>query len=212
MAMEAKGCEEGRGPQLLSQDPSCMGPLPRSIDAPGAAGDQLGACDLRACFEGFLDGGLVRLAGRGEAQPLEIEGVLVVDLDGLGLARGQLVIREGEAGGGGLQPGEDQDKGVFEGVGPGGIGAGQLGEPLGLLLPVGGLTAEVLDHPAGGIGLGRGGLLVAFLGQQGSLQLGEGLGTLVVVIGFQLLGQLADGGGELLGLDAQLPERAGALQ
>jgi hypothetical protein len=30
----------------------------------------------------------------------------------------------------------------------------------------------------------------------------------VVVIGFQLLGQLADGGGELLGLDAQLPEGA----
>ena len=90
------------------------------MDAPVAAGDQLGACDLRACFEGFLDGGLVRLAGGGEAQPLGIEGVLVVDLDGLGLARDQLVIREGEAGGGGLQPGEDQDKGVFEGVGPGG--------------------------------------------------------------------------------------------
>jgi len=67
----------------------------------------------------------------------------------------------------------------------------------------------VLDHPAGGIGLGGEGLLVAFFRQQGSLQLGEGLGAAVVVIGFQLLGELTDGGGELLGLDAQLPERAG---
>ena len=65
----------------------------------------------------------------------------------------------------------------------------ELGEPPGLLLPVGGLAAEVLDHPAGGIGLG-----------------GEGLGAGVVVIGFELFGQLANGGGELLGLDAQLPE------
>jgi len=38
--------------------------------------------------------------------------------------------------------------------------------------------------------------------------LGEGLGAAVVVIGFELFSQLADGGGELLGLDAQLLERA----
>jgi hypothetical protein len=179
-----------------------------SVDAPGTAGDQLGACDLRAGFEGFLDGGLVRLAGGGEAQPLGIEGVLVVDLDGLGLAGSQLVIREREAGGSGLQAGQHQDQRVFEGVGPRGIGAGQLGEPLRLLLPVGGLTAEVLDHPAGGIGLGGEGLLVAFFRQQGSLELAEGLGAGGLVIGFQLLSELADGGGQLLGLDAQLPERA----
>ena len=185
-----------------------MGPVPRSTDAPGAAGDQLGACDLRACFEGFLDGGLVRLAGRGEAQPLEIEGVLVVDLDGLGLAGGELVIREREAGGCGLQLGEDKDQRLLQGVGPGGIGAGQLRKPLSLLLAVRGLAAEVLDHPAGGIGLGSEGLLVAFFCEQGGFQLSEGLGACVFVIGFQLLGQLADGGGELLGLDAQLPERA----
>ena len=54
-----------------------------SVDAPGAAGDQLGAGDELAGFEGLLDGGLVRLADGGEAQPLGIEGFLVVDLDGL---------------------------------------------------------------------------------------------------------------------------------
>jgi hypothetical protein len=53
----------------------------------------------------------------------------------------------------------------------------------------------VLDHPAGGIGLGGQGRLVAFLGQQGGLQVSEGLRSGVVVIGLQLLGQLADGGG-----------------
>jgi hypothetical protein len=115
MAMEAKGCEEGRGPQLLSQDPSCMGPVPRSTDAPGAAGEELGAGDELAGFEGVLDGGLVWLAGGGEAQPLGIEGVLVVDLDGLGLAGAELVIREGEAGGCGLQLGEDKDQRLLQG-------------------------------------------------------------------------------------------------
>ena len=64
----------------------------------------------------------------------------------------------------------------------------------------------MLDHPAGGIGLGRKGLLVALLGQQGSLKLAEGLGADVFVFGFQLLSKLADSSGELLGLDAQLPE------
>jgi hypothetical protein len=70
----------------------------------------------------------------------------------------------------------------------------------------------VLDHPAGGIGLGRQGDLVAFLCQQGGLQLGEGQGALLGIIGLQLLGELADGSGELLGLDAQLPEGAGSLE
>jgi len=135
-----------------------------------------------------------------------------VDLDGLGFAGGELVIGEGEAGGFGLQAGEQQNEGVLQGIGPGGIGAGKLGEAFGLLLAVGGLTAEVLDHPAGGIGLGGQGLLVVFLGEEGGLQFGEGLGAGVVVIGIQLLGELADGGGELLGLAAQLPEGAGALQ
>ena len=51
-----------------------------------------------------------------------------------------------------------------------------------------------------------------FLGKEGGLQLGEGLGAGIVVIGFQLLGELADGGGEFLGLDPQLPEGAGTLQ
>ena len=122
------------------------------------------------------------------------------------------MIGEGEAGGFGLQAGEQQNEGVLQGIGPGGIGAGKLGEAFGLLLAVGGLTAEVLDHPAGGIGLGGQCRLVAFLGQQGSLQLGQGLGADLGVVALQLLGQLANGGGELLGLDAQLPEQTGTLQ
>jgi len=70
----------------------------------------------------------------------------------------------------------------------------------------------VLNHPAGGIGLGRQVGLVALFCKQGSLQLAEGLGAGVVVVGFQLLGQLADSGGELLGLDAQLPAGTGTMQ
>ena len=66
----------------------------------------------------------------------------------------------------------------------------------------------MLDYPAGGIGLGGEGRLVALFCQQGGLKLGEGQGAQLGVIRFQLFGQLADGGGELLGLDAQLPERA----
>jgi len=56
------------------------------------------------------------------------------------------------------------------------------------LLAVGGLAPQVLDHPAGGIGLG-------------------GQGRLVVG-----LRQLGDCRGERLRLDAQLPKGAGALQ
>jgi hypothetical protein len=41
--------------------------------------------------------------------------------------------------------------------------------------------------------------------KQGGLQFGEGLGAGIVVIGLQLFGEQADGGGELLGLDGQLP-------
>ncbi len=70
----------------------------------------------------------------------------------------------------------------------------------------------MLDHPTGGVGIGCQGLLVALLGQQGGLQLGEVLGAGVVVIGFQLFGEQADSGGELLGLDAQLPEGAGSAR
>jgi hypothetical protein len=71
----------------------------------------------------------------------------------------------------------------------------------------------VLDHPAGGnrcaeafrYGFGSQGGLVVFLGKEGGLQFGEGLGA-GVVVSFQLFGQLANGGGELLGFDAQLSE------
>jgi hypothetical protein len=169
---------------------------------------------LRASLMAALSGLLVVVTVSGH--PLGGEGVFVVDLDGLGLAGGELVIGEGEAGSSGLQPGEDQDQGVLRGVGARGVGSGQLGEALGLLLPVGGLAVKVLDHPAGGgnrcaeafrYGLGGQRRLVAFLGQQGGLQLGEGIGAGVVVIGLQLFGEQTDAGGALLGLDAQLPER-----
>jgi len=201
---------ERRGPCNTTETPYGRGLWPL-VDAPGAPGDELDAGDEEAGFEGFFDGDLVGLAGGLEGEPLGGQGVFVLDLDGLGLAAAELMIGGREAGGSGLEAGEDQDQGVLQRISPGGIRAGQLGEPLGLLLSVGGLTAEVLDHPAGGIGLGRQGGLVAFLGQQGGLQFGEGLGA-GVVVGFQLFGQLANGGGELLGLDAQLPERAGTLQ
>jgi hypothetical protein len=94
------------------------------VDAPGAAVEQLSAGDLAACFEGLLDGGLVRLACGGEGEPLGIEG-----------------------------------------------------------------------------------LLIALFCQKCGLQLGKGQSAPLRIITFQLLGELADGGGELLGLAAQLPQR-----
>ena len=72
-----------------------------------------------------------------------------------------------------LQLGEDKDKRFLQGIGPACITTGQIGEPLGLLLPVGGLAAQVLDHPAGGIGLSGEGLLIALFCQKSGLQFGE---------------------------------------
>ena len=72
--------------------------------------------------------------------------------------------------------------------------------------------AQVFDHPAGGIGLGGQGGLVALFCKEGGLQLDQGLLAIIWFIAFEALGQQADGGGELLGLDAQLPEGAGTLQ
>ncbi len=57
-------------------------------------------------------------------------------------------------------------------------------------------TARISSRAEGG--------LVALFCKQGSLQLSEGLGAAVVVIGFELFSKLADGGGELLGLDQGL--------
>ncbi len=51
---------------------------------------------------------------------------------------------------------------------------GQIAEALGLLLAVGGLAAQVFDHPAGGIGLGSQRCLVAFLCQEGRFQFSQG--------------------------------------
>jgi len=115
----------------------------------------LDAGDEEAGFEGFFDGDLVGLAGGLEGEPLGGQGVFVLDLDGLGLAAAELMIGGREAGGSGLEAGEDQDQGVLQGIGPGGIGARELAEAFGLLLAVGGLTPEMLDHPASGIGLAQ---------------------------------------------------------
>ena len=128
------------------------------MDAPGAAGEELGAGDLSAGLDGLFDGGLIRLAGGFDREPGGIEGLLVVDHDGRGLAAAELVIREREVGGAGLQLGEDKHKRFLQRISPARITTGQIGEPLGLLTPVGGLAAQVLDHPAGGIGFGGEGL------------------------------------------------------
>ena len=100
------GVRRRGGPGCTTGTPLAGGLWP-STEAPGAAGDELGTGDLPTGLEGFLDGGLVGLAGGGEAQPLRSEGVFVVDLDGLGLAGGEFVIGEGETGRGGLQAGKD---------------------------------------------------------------------------------------------------------
>jgi hypothetical protein len=120
------------------------------------------------------------------------------------------VVGEAEPGGLGLQAGEDQYQGGLQGIGAVVVSGGQGGEPLGLVLAVGALAAQVLDHPAGGIGLGSDRGLVAFIGQQGGLEFAEGQLAFIGVVGFQPFGQLGNGSGELLGFDAQLPERAGA--
>ena len=49
-------------------------------------GEELDAGDLVAGLEGLLDGGLVGLAGGLDRQPLGSQGLLVIDLDGLGSA------------------------------------------------------------------------------------------------------------------------------
>ena len=57
------------------------GSAPPSVDAPGAAVEQLSAGDLSAGFKGFLDGVFIWLACGGEGVPLGIEGLFVVDHD-----------------------------------------------------------------------------------------------------------------------------------
>ena len=86
--MDANGCEEEEeGARLLQPGPHLRGGLcPAQRMRQERRESELGAGDLLAGLEGLLDGGLVGLAGGVDAQPLGIEGVLVVDLDGLGLA------------------------------------------------------------------------------------------------------------------------------
>ena len=81
-----------RGPGCTTRTPHGRGLWPL-VDAPGAVGNELGAGDEVACFEGFFDGGLVGLAGGLEGEPLGRQGVFVLDLDGLGLAAAELMIR-----------------------------------------------------------------------------------------------------------------------
>ena len=88
---------EGSGPDRAAGP--CRGGLCPSGDAPGAAGEELGAGDLAASLEGFLDGGLIRLGGGFDGEPFGIESLFVVDHHRLGFAAAELVIGEGEAGG-----------------------------------------------------------------------------------------------------------------
>jgi len=65
-----------RGPGCTTETPYGRGLWPLVV-APGAAGDELGAGDEVACFEGFFDGGLVGLTGDFEGEPLGGQGVFV---------------------------------------------------------------------------------------------------------------------------------------
>jgi hypothetical protein len=81
-----------------------------------------------------------------------------------------------------LQLGEHKDPGLLQRIGPAGVTGSQGRKALGLLLAVGRLAAQVLDHPAGGnrsaevcrYGLGGEGFLVALFCQQRSFQLCQG--------------------------------------
>ena len=75
--------EEGEGAPAAWPEPQLHEACGSSVDAPGAAGDQLGAGDLLACLESRLDGGLVGREGGFDAEPLGIEQGLVLDLDRL---------------------------------------------------------------------------------------------------------------------------------
>ena len=79
MAMKSNGVRR-EGGAASRRNPMCEGPLGPSVDAPGAAGDQLGTVDEMARFEGLFDGGLVGLAGGDDGKPLGGEGVFVGDL------------------------------------------------------------------------------------------------------------------------------------
>ncbi len=78
-------------------DPCARGPWPLG-DAPGAAGEELGAGDLLAGLDRCLDRRLVGFGGGGDCEPLGIELGVLGDVDGLGAGAAQLVIGEGEAG------------------------------------------------------------------------------------------------------------------
>ena len=154
--------------------------MPGANDTGSEAGAPQGERGV-ASLEGFLDGCLVGLAGGGDGQPLGSEGLFVVDQHRLGLAAAELVIREREPGGAGLQLGEDKDQRLLQRIRPACVTPSQGRKPLGLLLALGRLAAQVLDHPAGcnrcaeafRYGLGRERRFVALLGQKSGLQLGE---------------------------------------
>ena len=188
----------------------CGKPL-ASVDGPGAAGEEVGAGDEVAVFQGLFDGGLIGLAGGGDGEPFGGEGGFVGDGDGLGFAGGEEVIGELKAGDLGEEAGEQGNERGFEGISAGGFGGGKGGEALGLGLVVGGFCAEAIDHPAGGIGLAVEGLAVRFLGSKGLFQISDRSGVLRFITAVEAIGQLHDPAGIGGKLDAQLPEgrRAG---
>ena len=157
---------------------------------------------LRAALMAVLSGEVVVFIG----EPLSGEGGVVVDGYRLGAAGGEVVVGEAEAGSGRLQAGEDVNQGGFKGISAGGIALGEGGQAPGLLAAVGRLGTQVLDHSAGGICLGGEGLLVALFQEQGGFEVLDQCGAGGLVDAVELISQKGDGCGDLLGLNAQLPE------
>jgi hypothetical protein len=68
---------------IADHTPCVKGPLaPPSVDGPDAAGEEVGAGDEVAGFEGLFDGGLIGLGGGFHGEPLIREGGWVGDGNG----------------------------------------------------------------------------------------------------------------------------------
>ena len=199
--------EKGCNPADRRPHPMCEGPLAPLLDVPEAAGEEVGAGDEVAVFQGLFDGGLIGLGGGFHGEPLFRERGFVGDGDGRGFAGGEEVIGKLEAGGLREEAGEQRDEGGLQRISAGGFGGSQGGEALGLGLVVGGLSAEAIDHPAGGIRFLVEGLAVGFLGGEGFFQIGYGLDVIRFITGMEAIGELDDPAGFGCKLDAQLPER-----
>jgi len=71
---------------------------------------------------------------------------------------------------------------------------------------VAGFCAQAFDHPAGGIGLADEGLAFALFQGEGFLEIGNGEGAFVLVLGVQAFREASDPRGFGLEIGAELPE------